>query len=209
MELSIFDKAGVDTGRKITLNDAIFGIEPNEHVLWLDVKQLLANRRQGTHKTKTRGEVAGSTRKIIKQKGSGGARRGDIKSPVLVGGGRAHGPVPRDYSFKLNKKVKRLARRSALSLKAQNNNIIVLEDFNLETPKTKEIINLAKNLQVAGQKTLLVLADQNKAVYLSARNIQRFNVMQASDLNTYAIMNANKLIIAESSFAIIDEILNA
>lgn len=209
MELSILNKAGADTGRKVTLEASVFGVEPNEHVLWLDVKQYLANQRQGTHKTKTRGEVAGSTRKIIKQKGSGGARRGDIKSPVLVGGGRAHGPVPRDYSFKLNKKVKKIARRSALSLQANQNNIIILEDYTVDAPKTKEMLTLAKNLKVDGKKVLLVLPEQNKAVYLSARNIQRFNVITASDLNTYAIMNANTVIIAESSLAVIDELLKA
>lgn len=209
MELSIFDKNGTDTGKKIALDASIYGIEPNEHVLWLDVKQYLANQRQGTHKTKGRSEVAGSTRKIIRQKGSGGARRGDIKSPVLVGGGRAHGPVPRDYSFKLNKKVKQLARRSALATKAKNQEIIILEDFNLDKPETKQIVTLAKNLQVAGKKVLLVLPNQNNNVYLSARNLQRFDVVIASDLNTYAIMNANRVIIAESSVAVIDDILKA
>lgn len=209
MELSIFDINGKDTGKKIALNAAIYGIEPNEHVLWLDIKQYLANQRQGTHKTKERNEVAGSTKKIIRQKGSGGARRGDIKSPVLVGGGRAHGPRPRDYSFKLNKKVKVLARKSALATKAKNNEIIILEDLSLAAPKTKDMVALAKNLQVADKKVLLVLPDQNKNVYLSARNIQRFDVVRASDLNTYAILNANRVIIAESSVAVIDNILKA
>lgn len=209
MELSIFDINGKDTGKKIALNAAIYGIEPNEHVLWLDVKQYLANQRQGTHKTKERNEVAGSTKKIIRQKGSGGARRGDIKSPVLVGGGRAHGPRPRDYGFKLNKKVKVLARKSALSTKAKNNEIIILEDLTLDAPKTKDMVALAKNLQVADKKVLLVLPDQNKNVYLSARNIQRFDVVRASDLNTYAVLNANRVIIAESSLAVIDNILKA
>lgn len=209
MELSIFDINGKDTGKKIALNAAIYGIEPNEHVLWLDVKQYLANQRQGTHKTKERNEVAGSTRKIIKQKGSGGARRGDIKSPLLVGGGRAHGPRPRDYSFKLNKKVKVLARKSALATKAKNNEIIILEDLTLAAPKTKDMVALAKNLQVSDKKVLLVLPDQNKNVYLSARNIQRFDVIRASDLNAYAVLNANRVIIAESSLAVIDNILKA
>ena len=209
MELSIFDKNGKATAKKVTLDAAIYGIEPNEHVLWLDVKQFLANQRQGTHKTKSRGEVAGSTRKIIRQKGGGGARRGDIKSPVLVGGGRAHGPQPRDYSFKLNKKVKTLARKSALSMKAKNDQIIILEDFILETPKTKDILVLAKNLQVADKKVLFILPEQNKEVYLSARNLQRFNVVRACDLNAYTIMNANSVIIAESSVTVIDELLKA
>ncbi len=209
MELSIFDINGKDTGKKIALNAAIYGIEPNEHVLWLDVKQYLANQRQGTHQTKERNAVAGSTKKIIKQKGSGGARRGDIKSPVLVGGGRAHGPRPRDYSFKLNKKVKVLARKSALSTKAKNNEIIILQDLSFAAPKTKDMVALAKNLQVADKKVLLVLPDQNKNVYLSARNIQRFDVVRASDLNTYAILNANRVIIAESSVAVIDNLLKA
>ena len=209
MELSIFDINGKDTGKKIALNAAIYGIEPNEHVLWLDVKQYLANQRQGTHKTKERNEVAGSTKKIIKQKGSGGARRGDIKSPVLVGGGRAHGPRPRNYSFKLNKKVKVLARKSALSTKAKNNEIIILQDLNLAAPKTKDMVALAKNLQVADKKVLLVLPEQNKNVYLSARNVQRFDVIRASDLNAYAILNANRVIIAESSVAVIDNLLKA
>lgn len=209
MELSIFDKNGKPTDRKVTLDAAIYGIEPNEHVLWLDVKQFLANQRQGTHKTKGRGEVAGSTRKIIRQKGSGGARRGDIKSPVLVGGGRAHGPQPRDYSFKLNKKVKTLARKSALATKAKNDQIIILEDLKFEAPKTKDIVALAKNLQVADKKVLLILPEQNKEVYLSARNLQRFNVVRACDINAYTIMNANSVIIAESSVTVIDELLKA
>ncbi len=207
MELSIFDIKGKDTGKKIALNDAIYGIEPNKHVLWLDIKQYLANQRQGTHKTKERNEVTGSTKKLIRQKGSGGARRGDVKSPVLVGGGRAHGPRPRDYGFKLNKKVKVLARKSALSTKAQNNEILVIEDFTFDAPKTKDIVALANNLQVAGKKVLLVLPEQNKNVYLSARNLQRFEVVRASDLNAYAILNANHVVIAESSVAIIDNIL--
>lgn len=207
MELSIFDIKGKDTGKKIALNDAIYGIEPNKHVLWLDIKQYLANQRQGTHKTKERNEVAGSTKKLIRQKGSGGARRGDVKSPVLVGGGRAHGPRPRDYGFKLNKKVKVLARKSALSTKAHNNEILVIEDFTFDAPKTKDIVALANNLQVAGKKVLLVLPEQNKNVYLSARNVQRFEVVRASDLNAYAILNANHVVIAESSVAIIDNIL--
>ncbi|WP_165021005.1 MULTISPECIES: 50S ribosomal protein L4 [unclassified Dysgonomonas] len=209
MELSVLDRNGKDTGKKVALNEAIYGIEPNEHVLWLDVKQYLANQRQGTHKTKERSELSGSTRKLIRQKGGGGARRGDIKSPLLVGGARVFGPQPRDYGFKLNKKVKVLARKSALSAKAKGNQIVLVEDFSFETPKTKDFIALTKNLQVADKKILLVLPDQNKNVYLSARNLQRVNVISASDLNTYAILNCSSLVIVESSVAIIDNLLKA
>ncbi|NDV78658.1 50S ribosomal protein L4 [Dysgonomonas sp. 511] len=209
MELSVLDINGKDTGKKVALNDAIYGIEPNEHVLWLDVKQYLANQRQGTHKSKERSEMSGSTRKLIRQKGSGGARRGDINSPVLVGGARVFGPKPRDYSFKLNKKVKQLARKSALSTKAKDNQILVVEDFNFEAPKTKDFVALANNLQVADKKILLVLPDQNKNVYLSARNLQRVKVVRASDLNTYTILNCTSLVLAESSVAVIDNLLKA
>ncbi|MDU1891147.1 MAG: 50S ribosomal protein L4 [Dysgonomonas sp.] len=207
MELSILDKNGKDTGKKVALNDAIYGIEPNEHVLWLDVKQYLANQRQGTHKSKERSEMSGSTRKLIRQKGGGGARRGDINSPVLVGGARVFGPKPRDYSFKLNKKVKVLARKSALATKAKENQIIVVEDFSFEAPKTKDFVALAKNLQVADKKVLLVLPDQNKNVYLSARNLERVKVVKASDLNTYSILNCTSLVLVESSVAVIDSVL--
>lgn len=207
MELSILDKNGKDTGKKVALNDAIYGIEPNEHVLWLDVKQYLANQRQGTHKSKERSEMSGSTRKLIRQKGGGGARRGDINSPVLVGGARVFGPKPRDYSFKLNKKVKVLARKSALATKAKENQIVVVEDFSFEAPKTKDFVALAKSLQVADKKVLLVLPDQNKNVYLSARNLERVKVVKASDLNTYSILNCTSLVLVESSVAIIDSIL--
>lgn len=209
MELSVLDKNGKDTGKKVALNDAIYGIEPNEHVLWLDVKQYLANQRQGTHKSKERSEMSGSTRKLIRQKGGGGARRGDINSPVLVGGARVFGPKPRDYSFKLNKKVKVLARKSALAVKAKESQIVVIEDLSFETPKTKDVIALTKNLQVSDKKVLLVLPDQNKNVYLSARNLQRVEVVRASDINTYAILNCSSLVIAESSVAIIDNLLKA
>jgi large subunit ribosomal protein L4 len=209
MELSILDKNGKDTGKKVALNDAIFGIEPNEHVLWLDVKQYLANQRQGTHKSKERSEMSGSTRKLIRQKGGGGARRGDINSPVLVGGARVFGPKPRDYSFKLNKKVKQLARKSALSMKAKDSQITVIEDLSFDAPKTKDFVALAKNLQVADKKILLVLPDQNKNVYLSARNLQRVQVVRASDLNTYSILNCTSLVLAESSVAVIDNLLKA
>ena len=208
MEVSVLNINGQETGKKVTLNDAIFGIEPNDHVLYLDVKQYLANQRQGTAKSKERSEHAGSTRKHGRQKGGGGARRGDINSPILVGGGRVFGPKPRDYSFKLNKKVKVLARKSALSYKAKDNDIIVVEDFNFEAPKTKEFVNFAKNLKVADKKALVVLPNINKNVYLSARNIQSAEVMTANAINAYKILNAEVLVIAESSLPIIENILN-
>ena len=207
MEVSVLNIKGQETGRKITLNEDIFAIEPNDHVLYLDVKQYLANQRQGTAKAKERSEHAGSTRKLIRQKGSGGARRGDINSPVLVGGARVFGPKPRDYRFKLNKKVKVLARKSALSYKAQENAIIVLEDFEMEAPKTKDFVNITKNLKVDGKKLLLVLPGVNKNVYLSARNLQRTEVMQASALNAYKVLNADVLVVTENSLKTIDEIL--
>ncbi|MBF1062922.1 MAG: 50S ribosomal protein L4 [Prevotellaceae bacterium] len=208
MEVSVLNINGQETGKKVTLNDAIFGIEPNDHVLYLDVKQYLANQRQGTAKSKERSEHAGSTRKLGRQKGGGGARRGDINSPILVGGGRVFGPKPRDYSFKLNKKVKVLARKSALSYKAKDNDIIVVEDFNFEAPKTKEFVNFAKNLKVVDKKALVVLPNINKNVYLSARNIQSAEVMTANAINAYKILNAEVLVIAESSLPIIENILN-
>ena len=208
MEVSVLNINGQETGRKVTLNDAIFGIEPNDHVLYLDVKQYLANQRQGTAKSKERSEITGSTRKLGRQKGGGGARRGDIKSPVLVDGGRVFGPKPRDYSFKLNKKVKILARKSALSYKVKENSLIVVEDFNLEAPKTKDFVNIAKNLKVDNKKTLLVLPNINKNVYLSARNIQKAEVMTANAINAYKILNADVLVVAESSLQTIDNILN-
>lgn len=207
MEVSVLDIKGQETGRKVTLNESIYGLEPNEHVLYLDVKQYLANQRQGTAKSKERSEINGSTRKLGRQKGGGGARRGDIKSPVLVGGGRVFGPKPRDYSFKLNKKVKVLARKLALSDKAQENAIVVVEDFDIEAPKTKDFINIAKNLKVDGRKTLLLLPTANKNVYLSARNLQRTEVMPAAMLNSYKVLNADVLVIAESALKVIDEIL--
>ena len=208
MEVSVLNINGQETGKKVTLNDTIFGIEPNDHVLYLDVKQYLANQRQGTAKSKERSEHAGSTRKLGRQKGGGGARRGDINSPILVGGGRVFGPKPRDYSFKLNKKVKVLARKSALSYKAKDNDIIVVEDFNFEAPKTKEFVNFAKNLKVVDKKALVVLPNINKNVYLSARNIQSAEVMTANAINAYKILNAEVLVIAESSLPIIENILN-
>ena len=207
MEVSVLNINGQETGRKVTLNESIFGIEPNDHVIYLDVKQYLANQRQGTAKTKERSEVSGSTRKLGRQKGGGGARRGDINSPVLVGGGRVFGPKPRDYGFTLNKKVKSLARRSALSYKAQENAIVVVEDFSMDAPKTKDFVNIAKNLKVDGKKTLLVLPEVNKNVYLSVRNLQRSEVMTASSLNTYKVLNADVLVVTENSLKTIDEIL--
>lgn len=208
MEISVLNINGQETGRKVTLNDAIFAIEPNDHVLYLDVKQYLANQRQGTAKSKERSEISGSTRKLGRQKGGGGARRGDINSPLLVGGGRVFGPKPRDYRFKLNKKVKILARKSALSYKAQEAAIVVVEDFNLEAPKTKDFVNILKNLKVEGKKTLFVLPEANKTVYLSARNLQRTDVTLAALLNSYKILNADVLVISESSLQTIDTILN-
>ena len=207
MEVSVLNINGQETGRKATLNEAIFAIEPNDHVLYLNVKQYLANQRQGTAKSKERSELSGSTRKLIRQKGSGGARRGDINSPVLVGGARVFGPKPRDYSFVLNKKVKVLARKSALSYKAKENAIIVVEDFTMDAPKTKDFINITKNLKVEGKKLLLVLPNIDKNVYLSARNLQRTNVMLASAINTYKILDADVLVITENSLKTIDEIL--
>ena len=209
MELEIYNINGEVTGKKVTLNDSIFGIEPNKHVIWLDVKLYLANQRQGTHKTKERNEVVGSTRKLIRQKGGGGARRGDVKSPLLVGGGRAFGPKPRDYGFKLNKKERVLARRSALSLKAGSGAITVLEDFTFEQPKTKNFAELTKKLQLSDKKTLLVLPGQNKNVYLSARNLQNVEIITASDINTYKIMNSANLVLTEESVAVIDNLLKA
>ena len=192
----------------MTLNEAVFGIEPNDHVLYLDVKQYLANQRQGTAKSKERSEHAGSTRKLGRQKGGGGARRGDINSPVLVGGGRVFGPKPRVYRFKSNKKVKVLARKSALSYKAQENAIIVVEDFNMEAPKTKDFVNISKNLKVEGKKSLFVLPEANKNVYLSARNLQRTKITLAALLNSYNVLNADVLVVTENSLKTIDGILN-
>ena len=208
MEINVLNIKGEDTGRKVTLNESIFGIEPNDHVIYLDVKRYLAAQRQGTAKSKERSEISGSTRKLGRQKGGGGARRGDIKSPVLVGGGRVFGPTPRDYSIKLNRKVKALARRSALSYKAQENSIVVVEDFTMDTPKTKDFVNITKNLKVEGKKVLLLLPEVNKNVYLSARNLQRAEVMMASTLNTYKVLNADVVVVTENSLNSIDEILN-
>jgi len=199
MELSIVNITGKDTGKKITLNDTIFKIEPNDHAIYLDVKQYLANKRQGTHKAKERNEIAGSTRKIKRQKGTGTARAWSIKSPVFRGGGRVFGPQPRDYSFKLNRKVKQLARKSALSYKANDNNIKVIEDFNFEVPRTKEFVDLRNNLEVSDKKMLLVLSEQNKNIYLSSRNLQDAKVVTVSELTTYDIMNASVVLFVENS----------
>ena len=207
MEVNVLKVSGQETGRKVTLNEAIYGIEPNDHVIYLDVKQHLANRRQGTEKSKERSEISGSTRKLGRQKGGGGARHGDINSPLLIGGGRVFGPKPRDYSFKLNKKVKVLARKSVLTYKAQENAIVVVEDFTFGAPKTKEFINIAKNLKVDGKKILLVLPETNKNVYLSARNLQRADVIEAQKVNTYKILDADVLVVTENSLKAIDEIL--
>ena len=208
MELSVYNIKGEDTGKKVALDASVFEIEPNDHAIYLDVKQYMANKRQGTHKSKERSEISGSTRKLGKQKGGGGARRGDINSPVLVGGARVFGPKPRDYYFKLNKKVKALARKSALSYKAKNSEIVVVEDFTFEAPKTKEFVNLVKNLKVNDKKTLFILSEPNKNVYLSARNIKRANVAIASALNTYSVLNADTLVVTENSLKAIDNILS-
>lgn len=208
MDINVLDIKGQETGRKVTLSESVFGIEPNDHVIYLDVKQYMADQRQGTHKSKERSEVSGSTRKLGRQKGGGGARRGDINSPVLVGGGRVFGPKPRDYRFKLNKKVKNLARRSALSYKAQEQAILVVEDFNFDAPKTKDFVNIAKNLKVDGKKLLLLLPEANKNVFLSARNLQKAHVMVAKDVNTYKILDADVLIVTENSLKAVEGILN-
>ena len=206
MELAVYNIKGENTGRMAQLNDQVFAIDANEHAVYLDVKQFLANQRQGTHKSKERSEVSGSTRKLHKQKGGGGSRIGDINSPVLVGGGRVFGPRPRDYRFKLNKKLKALARRSALTSKAQDNQIVVVENFDFEAPKTKEFVKFTKNLQLDGKKILLVLAGQNKNVILSARNIPGANVMRAEDVNTYALLNNKAIILTEGSLDIINKL---
>ena len=200
MELAVYNIKGEDTGRKVTLNDEIFAIaEPNEHAVYLDVKQFLANKRQGTHKAKERSEIAGSTKKLGRQKGGGGARHGDIKSPLFHGGGRVFGPRPRNYSFKLNKKMKALARRSALTYKAQNNQIMVIEDIKFDAPKTKEFVNITRNLKLEGQKLLLVLAGQERNLYLSLRNVPTASLITASDINTYRVLDNRMILVTESS----------
>jgi large subunit ribosomal protein L4 len=208
MQVEVLNISGKKTAKKVDLVDSIFAAEPNDHCIYLDVKQYLANQRQGTHKSKERAEISRTTKKLKRQKGTGGARAGSMKSPLFIGGGRVFGPRPRDYSFKLNKKVKSLARVSALTYKAKDNAITVLEDFNFEAPKTKSFMDLMKNLNMADKKTLLVLGDTNKNVYLSSRNIQGAKVVKASDLNTYDILNAENLILAESSVKVIETILN-
>ena len=207
MEVNVLNIKGEDTGRKVVLNDSIFSVEPNDHAIYLDVKQFMANQRQGTAKSKERSEVSGSTRKLGRQKGGGGARRGDINSPVLVGGGRVFGPKPRDYGFKLNKKVKVLARCSALSYKAQENAIVVVEDFSIEAPKTKQFVEIINNLKIDGKKALFVLQGADKNVYLSARNLERVNVTLASALNTYNVLNADVMVVTENSLKVVDQIL--
>ena len=207
MEINVLNIKGQETGRKVTLNESIFGIEPNDHVIYLDVKRYLADQRQGTSKAKERSEHAGSTRKLGRQKGGGGARHGDINSPLLRGGGRVFGPRPRDYRFKLNKKVVALARKSALTYKAQENAIIVVEDFNFEAPKTKEFLSVVKNLNVEGKKLLLVMPESNKNVYLSARNLQKAECIIASTVNTYKVQNADVMVVTENSLKAIDGIL--
>jgi large subunit ribosomal protein L4 len=208
MELAVYNIKGSESGKKIKLNDAIYGIEPNDHAIYLDVKQYLANQRQGTHKAKEKSEVSGSTKKLHRQKGTGGSRKGSIKSGTFVGGARIHGPRPRDYSFKLNKKLKQLARKSALAYKAKENSIIALESFNMETPKTKQYSEILNNLKLNNDKVLMVIADYNEQIYKSSRNLPKAKVMAAKDLNTYEILNANKVVLLENSVPVIEEILN-
>ncbi|PIF05742.1 MAG: 50S ribosomal protein L4 [Draconibacterium sp.] len=207
MELNVLNKEGKNTGRKVTLNDQVFGIEPNDHAIYLDVKQYMANKRQGTHKSKERAEIVGSTRKIKRQKGTGTARAGSIKSPIFRGGGTIFGPRPRNYGFKLNKKVKQLARKSALTYKAQENSIFVLEGFSLDAPKTKEMVALKGNLNIADKKSLFVLPVENNTIYLSSRNLKDVSVITASDLNTYQILNAKAIVLFEESLKKIEEAL--
>ena len=209
MELSVYNLEGKDTGRKVSLDESIFGIEPNDHAIYLDVKQFLADNRQGTHKSKQRSEIAGSTRKLGRQKGGGGARPGDIKSPVRVGGGRIFGPVPRDYNFKVNKKVKQLARKSALSYKVKDNALFIVEDFSFDAPKTKNYVNFLKNLNIDGKKSLLVLPEANKNVSLSAQNLQSSDVVVSDSLNTYKILDAKYLMLTEKALENINKVFNA
>ena len=206
MEIKVLNTAGQETGRTVTLDEQIFGIEPSDHAIYLDVKQILANKRQGTHSAKERGEVSGSTRKLKKQKGTGTARAGSVKSPVFRGGGRVFGPRPRSYDFKLNKKVKSIARKSALTYKALEEAILVIEDFNFETPKTREMVQISNNLKINDKKSLFVLPEENKNIYLSSRNLQAVSVITASELNTYQILNAKKVVVLESSVSKIEEL---
>ena len=209
MELSVYNIKGEDTGRKVTLNDSIFGIEPNDHAIYLDVKQYLANQRQGTHKSKERSEISGSTKKLGRQKGGGGARRGDINSPVLVGGARVFGPKQRNYSFKLNKKLKQLARKSALAYKAAQGEIVIVDNIQFDAPKTKDFVQMTNNLKINDKKSLVILPEANKFVYLSARNLQKTNVITVSELNTYTILNCNAVVLTEATLAGIDQHFNA
>jgi large subunit ribosomal protein L4 len=207
MEVVVKQTSGKDTGRKVQLNPSVFGVEPNDHAIYLDVKQILANRRQGTHKSKQRNEVHGTTKKFKRQKGTGGARAGSRKSPLFVGGGRVFGPAPRDYGFKLNKKVKRLARVSALSYKASENSITILDDLNLQAAKTRDYLTILNNLELSGKKTLVVLPDANNNVYLSSRNLTQSKVVTASNLNTYDILNAQNLVLVEATLPLIEKTL--
>ena len=209
MELAILNTTGTETGKKVKLSETVFGVEPNDHAIYLDVKQYLANQRSGTHKAKEKSEVSGSTKKLHKQKGTGGARKGSIKSGTMVGGARIHGPRPRDYSFKLNKKLKQLARKSALTYKAKENNITVVESFNFDAPKTTQYLNILNNLKLNTEKTLMVIPDYNDNIYRSSRNLPKAKVMTARDLNTYEILAANKLILVDTSVSVIEEILNS
>ena len=206
MEIKVLNKSGQETGRTVTLDEQIFGIEPNDHAIYLDVKQILANKRQGTHCSKERADVSGSTKKLKKQKGTGTARAGSVKSPVFRGGGRVFGPRPRNYDFKLNKKVKALARKSALSYKALEEAILVVEDFSFETPKTREMVQISNNLKINDKKSLFVITEENKNIYLSSRNLQAVSVITASELNTYQILNAKKVVVLESSVSKIEEL---
>ena len=208
MELAIYNSNGQETGRKMTLSSEVFGIEPNDHAIYLDVKQILANRRQGTHKSKERAEVSYSTKKLKRQKGTGGARAGSIKSPVFVGGGRIFGPKPRDYSFRLNKKVKQLARKSALAYKAQDNGIVLVEGFNFDAPSTKGFTSILSKLKLNGKKTLVIIPELNQNIYLSSRNLQNSKVVIANDINTFDILNANNVVLFEGSVKTIENLLN-
>jgi len=207
MDIAVIKFSGESTGRQVNLDSEVFGIEPNDHAIYLDVKSFLANQRQGTHKSKQRNEISGSSRKIKKQKGTGGARAGNIKNPQFKGGGRIFGPIPRDYSFKLNKKVKDLARKSALTYKAKDNSISILEDFNFEAPKTTQYLAMLKALSLSDKKTLFVLPEANRNVVLSGRNVQNTKVITASQINTYDVMNADNLVFAESSINTINDLL--
>ena len=209
MELAVLNTSGAETGKKVKLSENVFAVEPNDHAIYLDVKQYLANQRTGTHKAKEKSEVSGSTKKLHKQKGTGGSRKGSIKSGTMVGGARIHGPRPRDYSFKLNKKLKQLARKSALTYKAKENNITVVENFVMDGPKTKQYITILNNLKLNTEKTLMVIPDYNENIYRSSRNLPKAKVMSAKDLNTYEILAANKLILVDTSVSVIEDILNS